>query len=455
MPILTDTKDFIRNEFSKIHLGDVRLNNRLLKVAEAINEGPSLSIPSMTNAERSQLKGIYRFFQNPKVSEEKIMQNHYVNTVERMDSYHGKILLACDTCFVSPSKKMDGLLTRGKGKDNCVRTHYCLAMSADGKQLFGILDFNILSDPISKKHPDLRDESDIWIKTAENSINNIYSSSNRSKNLLSRCIFLADREGDEFELMKFLSENNLGFIIRSQYNRVVKFEGKEEKLLDIFKKSKKHGSAYDITTQIDKVSRKVKVERRILTNIEITPPVKHRGYFSPLTLNMVLVTEKNRIKPRVEWKLWTTEKISKAPSSEFIVNSYGHRWKIEEVNKAAKTGVRVEKRQFTSLDHYNPFLAMAFVVAWRMVALRTVTEISPDKMIQKAFEENEVLYLKAEGKRKGISIKVVKDALLLIAKLGGFTGSYSRPGWQVLWQGWMKFYERVEGFKLARKMYSK
>ena len=75
---------------------------------------------------------------------------------------------------------------------------------------------------------------------------------------------------------------------------------------------------------------------------------------------------------------------------------------------------------------------MAFVVAWRMVALRTVAEISPDSKLNRAFEEEEVLYLKAEAKGKGLEMKFVKDALHLIARFGGFTGSYKRPGWQIL-----------------------
>ena len=45
----------------------------------------------------------------------------------------------------------------------------------------------------------------------------------------------------------------------------------------------------------------------------------------------------------------------------------------------------------------------------------------------------------------------VKDAIYFIGKLGGFTDRYARPGWQILWQGWMKFYERVAGFTLAMK----
>ena len=97
---------------------------------------------------------------------------------------------------------------------------------------------------------------------------------------------------------------------------------------------------------------------------------------------------------------------------------------------------------------------MAFVVAWRMVALRTTVEVSPNTKLIEAFEEDEVLYLKAEGRKKGLKMNTAKDALYLIARFGGFTGSYKRPGWQVLWQGWIKFYERVEGFKLGKEVYS-
>ena len=138
MPIFTDSKNFIHNEFAKVELGDQRLNKRLVSVAESLNDSPASSIPTMTNGEMAQLKGLYRFFQNDKVSEEKILQNHYANTVERMDAYNGKILLLNDSCFVTPRKGMVGLMSRGKGKENCVRVHYGLAASANGRHIFGV-----------------------------------------------------------------------------------------------------------------------------------------------------------------------------------------------------------------------------------------------------------------------------------------------------------------------------
>ena len=270
MPMLTHSRNFILNEFLNIEIGDQHLNKRLLQVAETINHNPAFSIPSMTNSEMAQLKGVYRFFQNPKVSEEKVLQSHYINTVERMDAHKEKILLLNESCFVSPAK----------------------------------------------------------------------------------------------------------------------------------------------------------------------------------------AKEINRRKDPTGWLLWTTEKLPNASPSDFVVEGYTHRWKIEKVNKRAKTGVRVEERQFTDLDHFTPFLAMTLVVAWRMLSLRTVIEVSPDSNFKGAFEEDEISYLKAEGHKKRLEMKVVKDALYLTSRLGGFTGNYKRPRWQTLCQWWIKFYKRVEGFRLPKEVYS-
>ena len=252
-PLLTNSDDFIKNEFEGVDLGDKRLNKRMLEVAVSINSSPNYSFPSMTESHRKQLKGIYRFFQNKKVSEGKILQAHYANTVERMDEYKGEVFLLNDTTFVSPAKAMDGLMDRGKGKANCIRVHITLAISQDGNQLFGILSYNSLSKKTKEQYPELEDESNIWMKTTEDTINNIHTFSLRGDRLLSRCTFIADREADEFELMRFLIKNNLNFIIRSQYNRNIETDGKEKKLFDLVPSSKKHGSRYIIKVYVKKI----------------------------------------------------------------------------------------------------------------------------------------------------------------------------------------------------------
>ena len=453
MPILTNSKEFIQNEFSRLNLGDERLNRRVLDVAAAMNAGPSFSIPSMANGNMAQLKAIYRFFRNKKINHQNILESHYLNTIERMEAYNGKILLLNDSCFVTPTKSFKGLMTRGKGKENCVRTHYCLAVSEDGIHIFGILSFHVLTDPITDRYPDLRDESDIWIITAENCIELINSSS-QGKKLLSRCLFVADREGDEFELLTFLIKNDLGFIIRSQYERVSITKEAKGKLNELEHTAKKHGKPYVVKTRIKNIVKEVEVERSVLQNVAIMPPAGLKKEHGPIDVNVVLVKDVDNEEPEVKWRLFTSESVNKLSDSAFIVTCYSHRWKIEEVNKGAKTGVGAEKRQFTDADHFIPFLAMAFVVGWRLVALRTVVETAPDTPIEEAFTDDEVFYMKTQAEEFELDMETVKDGLYLIARLGGFTGSYARPGWQILWQGWIKFYERVLGFSLARKTFS-
>ncbi len=89
MPILTNAKDFIQNEFNNLDFGDKRLNKRVLKVAATLNSSPASSIPGMTSGNDGQLKGIYRFFRNEKVDDKKILQTHALNTIERMQAYKG------------------------------------------------------------------------------------------------------------------------------------------------------------------------------------------------------------------------------------------------------------------------------------------------------------------------------------------------------------------------------
>ena len=171
-----------------------------------------------------------------------------------------------------------------------------------------------------------------------------------------------------------------------------------------------------------------------------------------MVLNMVQVREVGDAEDPVNWRLWTDEETGDFDSSAFVVVSYTHRWKIEELNKCAKTGVGVEDRQFTDVKRFSSFLAMAFVVAWRMLATRTVSEVEGGTAVADAFMEDEVEYLGLQAKAyKMEEIRTVAQAILLIAKMGGYLGTYKKPGWQVLWGGWMRFYERVIGFQVTKR----
>ncbi len=447
--LITETDDFIINEFKEVPLGDKRLNKRLEKVVPVMNSSPSLSLPQMYKGDANQLKALYRLFQNDKVDYEKLMQTHYLNTLERMSLYNGKILIIFDSTFVTPSRYVEGLMDRGKGKENCIRCHYGLAISDDGKTLFGILNLTIF-DNFDKKSGKYRDESDIWLKSLEGCVD-LLNSSPMSKRLITRSIVVADREADEFEFLDFISSTGLGFIIRSQYNRNVNYNNFDQSLDETELYFKNHGAPYTIEVLIDKMMRPITVQRAALDNIEIIPPQNIKKKFKSLSVNVVTVTSLSTEQKVVKWRLLTSEAIDNFKDSERIVSQYSKRWTIEDVNKAAKSGACIEKRQFTDLNNFKPFLSIAFVIAWRLVALRTIAILEPDMPIENSFSKEEIKYFKAESKKGKVVIKTVKDAVYFIARLGGYIRSNAnpRPGWMTLWKGYMTFNERVDGFSLA------
>jgi hypothetical protein len=449
-----NTKDFVLEEFKNLDLGDLRLNKRLTKVASAMNNNPSFSIPQMIGDDRYELKAFYSFFQNEKITDQKLLQAHYKNTIERCQSYQGKILLLSDSTFVTPQKYFKGLKDQGKGKKNCLRVHYVLAVSSDRKHIFGMLDFRIISDKLSKTSIQLKDESDIWILVARTSVNRILQIEN-GKKLLESCVYITDREGDEYDLMKTLKEIGLRFIIRSQYDRVIFCNDEEAKISSCEKLEVKHGRPYLIKTRSGQgKTREASVQRSILSDLSINPPNHKEG---PVIddLNIVLLREIDTdldINDQVFWRLITTEDVSKASDSSLLVNYYAIRWVIEEMNKCAKMGAGAEERQFQDLDHFTPFLAIVYVIGWRLLATRNISETDGGTHLEKAFTEDEVNFFKAVSEdHPDDEILTVADAINYIAGLGGFTRTYERPGWIILWRGWMVFSHQVTGYSFAQR----
>ncbi len=65
-----------RQEFASLDLGDTRLNDRLVHIADAFAAQPMSPI-SRACGDWSAVKAAYRFFDNEKVSAEKVLDPHF------------------------------------------------------------------------------------------------------------------------------------------------------------------------------------------------------------------------------------------------------------------------------------------------------------------------------------------------------------------------------------------
>lgn len=465
MEIPLTNQQFIDSEFSQLDLGDKRLNERGKKVASMINREPSSSFPS-SSLSKGELKGFYRFFQNGKVNEQNVLSTHYLNTIQRCLSSKDHILLIADTTYVTTAKKMPFLKTTGKLAQNSgIRIHYIIAVTAKNHSVLGITDL-IIVDERSKKY--LYKESDVWKITINRTVNRIKKYAGlQGKKLISNCTFVGDREADDLSLINKLSDLNLAYVIRCMGDRKIldEYNCTEGLRISFLKNEEtKHGVPYfkTVTTReslrgnIKK--REAKLQRTVINNIDIDfsrTKVQRRGGKEIIVgMDAVIVREIDvpKVEKEICWLLLTSHSCKKTESSREIVRIYEARWTIEELNKCAKMGVRLEERQFTDLDHFKPFCSIVFVVGWRLLAIRDISKNDGNCLATEVFSKDEVNYLKAKKlTNKKLTVKI---ALKHIAEEGGFLGTYKHPGWMVLWQGWFKFTMKVEGFSFANAINS-
>ena len=97
------------DEVRAADLGDRRLNRRLVKLIEKLGAKPNMSIPAATDV-RNEMEAAYRFFDNDRVTPEKILQPHVKATHERI-SQTDFVLLVQDTTeldLTRPNQQVEG-----------------------------------------------------------------------------------------------------------------------------------------------------------------------------------------------------------------------------------------------------------------------------------------------------------------------------------------------------------
>ena len=124
------------DEVRKVDLGDKRLNKRLGKIIEELGDNPNLSIPGATHS-RAEMEAAYRFFDNAKVSPQKILQPHFDATLERI-SQCDFVLLVQDTTeldLTRPHQEVQGAGPMDSGGRRGAFFHPLMAFALDGLPL--------------------------------------------------------------------------------------------------------------------------------------------------------------------------------------------------------------------------------------------------------------------------------------------------------------------------------
>jgi hypothetical protein len=464
------TAIWAQEEVAHAELGDLRLNARFQLLLSDLGARPNLSIPAACQS-RNEMEAAYRFFDNPKVTFDKILQPHRDQTVQRLES-HAVVLLPQDTTEIDltrPEQQVAGVGTLD-GSRQGVLLHELHAFTTTGIPL-GTVAAEIVNrtDGVShapaaekardRKHTPIEDKESMRWLTGLRAARDV---AQRVPNV--QCVCIGDSEADIYELLaEPRGEHPVELLIRACQDRALQTDEAletetgqhlrervlatpvlyEVELLVRGRSAKT--PVEDRARRQSRQTRQTQVEVRTAT-VALRPPWRHDRVLPPITVNVVLVREPNPPtgEPPVEWILLTTLPIDTLDQVRTIVAYYCVRWQIEILFRTLKSGCRIEQRRFEQVERMLPALGLYLIVSWRTMFVCHMGRSAPDLDCETLFEPSEwkavwmaVHHQDPPAERPRLNVMV-----RLIASLGGYVArTNTEPGPQTVWIGLQRMYD--------------
>jgi len=447
-------QDWVEEEFGTIRLYDERLKRRLYAVVRDFYNSPQANIPEVCGGAKARMMGAYRFFRNPKVSMNIILNAHTEATIERIQK-EKIVLCPQDTTTLNYSTHWltGGLGPIGKGENSWgLLLHDTLAFTEKGTPL-GILQGQCWArDPEPrrksrrvKEAPPEQKESVKWLKSFR-----------KVSQIQKQCpqtllVSIGDREADIYELFQEATKNGAPkLLVRSMRGRQRKTEQKP--LWDYLRQQE-----IAVSQQVHIPRRGRQFERDTWLDIRfakvtLQPP---QGYTNPITVWAVYALENAKFVPPkvkpVEWLLLTTMEVTNAEEAIKIVSWYTKRWGIEVYHKTLKSGCGMEDRQLSEAERLEVCLGLDMVVAWRVDYLKMLGREKPDLPCTVFFEDTEwksLYYLVKKTPLLPPQPPTIYQAMIMVASKGGFLGRKGDgfPGTKTIWRGLVKLDVAAEMF---------
>ena len=144
----------------------------------------------------------------------------------------------------------------------------------------------------------------------------------------------------------------------------------------------------------------------------------------------------------VHWRLLTTHAVTSLADAQRIVDLYRMRWSIEEFFRLLKTaGFDIEETDIGDPQAMIKFVTATAIAAVTVMQLVKARDGTTDQQLTDAFEPDDQPILEALSTRLEGATTLQKNphpngslafAAWVIARLGGWTGYYGKPGPKVM-----------------------
>jgi len=390
---------------------------------------------------------ITRFLRNPAVSVAEMVETAAARTGARVAGRH--VLAIQDTTTV-----------RAAAEGRCVALHPVIALDAVDGTLLGLVDAQFFvregGQRAQRKERDFaHKEGRRWLEGAERAAGLAAAGA-------ARVTVVADREGDIFEDFAWAPPDT-DVLIRAGQDRALA-DGSR-----LFAKAETLAEAGRMTVDLPAApgrrARTAVLSLRFCT-VDIARPVnrKRSADFArlPRTVRLSLVDAREvdppHDAPPAHWRLLTTHAVADVADARRIVGFYRQRWTIEQLFRTLKTqGFDVEALRLAEGGPFEKLVAASLIAAVTVLQLVREREGVAKRPLEDAFDRDdrpvlETLSASLEGKTARQKNPHPKGSLAfaawVLARLGGWTGYYGKPGPVVILAGLVQFHGIKHGWGL-------
>ena len=445
-----------RDEFAFAELGDPRRNKRLVNIATRLAASPDGTLPQAF-PDWAELKAAYRFFDNPVVDFQKVLQPHLERTRSACRE-PGEYLIIEDSSILdySPHRRTQDLGVIGDGQGRGFELHSALAVRVESWTLeqrpegrvVGLFDQRCRRPRPAPKGESRRErlkrrrKSSWWAE--------VFRAVGGPPGQC-RWIYIGDQESDFYEPMQRCQEMLIDFIIRGfQDRRLADGAGR---LRETLARAPVLGqSTVELRSRGGEPARTAIVELRSV-RVDLDGPWRPGGWQEPLRGVWVVEVQEvhapEGVKEPLHWVLLTSLPCRTLTEARRVVGRYMARWWVEEYHKALKSGAGVENSQLERGGRLEPLIAVLAVVAVRLLNTKMLARSRPEGSEAKESFGPEALAIleKRFGCPKGGWSN--RNVLVATARLGGFLARKhdGMPGWQTIWRGWQRLIWMCEGLE--------
>lgn len=463
---------WVLEEMKTADLNDERLNDRLREVLAQLGARPTASIPAACGG-YAETTAAYRFFDNEKVTFDKVLQPHQIATRERLAGQEVALLVQ-DTTELNVTRPSEQVIGAGP-LDGSARygalLHLLSAFTPDGTPLGTLQARAWVRDEAAVRTASLSRAERAAIPLAEKEscrwIETLQQAQALARELpQTRLICVADSEADIYELLVAgqAEPRSVDWIVRACQNRALApaAEGEGATFGYVREQAQAQEALFTQTIEVrgretkvacetrgrrqPRTSRTAQVEVRSAA-VKLRPPWRPDRKLPAVSIQVVLVSE---IDPPpgdepVEWLLLTSLPVAEADQARQVIQYYCTRWMIEVFFRTLKQGCRVEQRRFEHLDRLLPCVALFLIVAWRTLYVCRLGRSLPDVSCEAVFEPSEwkVVYRVVRRQSPPRQPPSLGELVRLVAQLGGYVNRPRQdpPGPQTVWIGLQRLHD--------------